>query len=86
MTDKELRMGYIGWSPDFREYKDIKARKTVVGRVVTKQEWEAALKDAYRRGVEAIMNQARSHASIDRRMVSLPFLEGVASRLVDEKP
>ena len=54
MTDKELRVGYIGWSPDFREYKDIKVRKTVVGRVVTKQEWEAALTTAYREGVEAM--------------------------------
>ena len=47
---------------------------------------QAGYEEGYRDGVEAIMNQARSHASIDRRMVSLPFLEGVASRLVDEKP
>jgi len=32
-------VGHIGWSPDFREYEDIAAKKTILGRVVTKAEW-----------------------------------------------
>ena len=32
-------VGHIGWSPDFREYEDIAAKKTILCRVVTKAEW-----------------------------------------------
>ena len=88
MTDKELRMGYIGWSPDFREYKDIKVRKTVVGRVVTKQEWEAALTTAYREGVEALRDGLRKEAVADRigRSIGLELAEAIAIRLLKGKP
>jgi len=89
MTDKELRMGYIGWSPDFREYKDIKVRKTVVGRVVTKQEWEAALTTAYREGVEAMRDAALSKKiSPDWPSDFVPVwdIEQEAARLLEEKP
>ena len=91
MTDKELRMGYIGWSPDFREYKDIKARKTVVGRVVTKQEWEAALTTAYREGLEAMLDAAMRHKNggswpEDRDQIPVDELLEEAARLLGEKP